>query len=68
MFNKIHSVLGLVLLIAAASVTAGTIKPDPIPCGDAAPGTICPKYFYCCDAPTFFGDGRCLPDGEVCPF
>ncbi|KAF5367972.1 hypothetical protein D9758_004442 [Tetrapyrgos nigripes] len=57
-----NAILGFFLVVAATSATA-----QRIPCGDADPDAVCATGFVCCDAPTFIGDGHCIPVGEVCP-
>ncbi|THU95690.1 hypothetical protein K435DRAFT_966268 [Dendrothele bispora CBS 962.96] len=63
-----NAVFGLFLAIMVASTAAEPVaRQTRIPCGDAAPSVTCPDGFFCCDAPTFMGDGHCLPEGEICP-
>ncbi|KAK7466165.1 hypothetical protein VKT23_004888 [Stygiomarasmius scandens] len=63
-----NAILGLFLMVAVTSVAAEPVpRQARIPCGDADPTAECPENFFCCDAPTFIGDGHCLPVGEICP-
>ncbi|KAF5345676.1 hypothetical protein D9758_013056 [Tetrapyrgos nigripes] len=62
-----NAILGLFLIVAVTSATAEPVRRQRIPCGDAAPGAVCPSGTVCCDAPTFFNDGHCIPEGDVCP-